>query len=110
MHVQRPILEGFRQQDTPADPICTPSRTALSPTHKSSMWHKRVNDSLCFVTGNTTKANDNNKSIKLSSTEHISSFRQPTRGLKCTYCAPAPQAAGGPGSRQPLGGQRGLDK
>lgn len=74
------------------------------------MQHKRVNDSLCFVAGNRTKANDNNKSIKLSSSEHISSFCQPTRGLKCTYCMLAPQAAGGPGTRQPLGGQRRLDK
>lgn len=38
------------------------------------MQHKRVNDSLCFVAGRRTKANDNNKSIKLSSSEHISSF------------------------------------
>ncbi|KAA8581450.1 hypothetical protein FQN60_003031 [Etheostoma spectabile] len=40
-----------------------------------------------------TKANDNNKSIKLSSSEHISSFCQPTRGLKCTYCWPPKQQA-----------------
>lgn len=100
----------LRRQNAPADPICTPSRFALSPTHKSPMQHKRVNDSLCFVAGNRPKANDNNKSIKLSSSEHISSFCQPTRGLKCTYCTLAPQAAGGPGTRQPLGGQRGLDK
>lgn len=64
----------LRQQNAPADPICTPSRFALSCTHKSPMQHKRVNDSLCFVVGNRTKANDNNKSIKLSSSEHISSF------------------------------------
>lgn len=54
------------------------------------MQHKRVNDSLCFVAGSRTKANDNNKSIKVSSSEHISSFCQPTRGLKCTYCTPPP--------------------
>lgn len=100
----------LRQQNAPADPICTPSRFALSPSHKSPMQHPRVNDSLCFVAGNRTKANDNNKSIKLSSSEHISSFCRPTRGLKCTYCMLAPQAAGGPGTHQPLGGQGGLDK
>ena len=83
-------------QNTPADPICTPSHVALFLTHKSSMRHKRVNDSLCFVAGNRTKANDNNKSIKLSSIEHISSFCKPTRGLKCTYCTLAP-----PSSRRP---------
>lgn len=60
--------------------------------------------------GNRTKANDNNKSIKLSSSEHISSFCQPTRGLKCTYCTLAPQAAGDRGTHHPLGGQRRLDK
>lgn len=86
----------LQQQNAPADPICTPSRFALSWTHKSLMQHKRVNDSLCFVAGNRTKANDNNKSIKLSSSEHISSFCQPTRGLKCTYCTLAP-----PSSRRP---------
>lgn len=79
------------------------------------MQHKRVNDSLCFVVGNRTKANDNNKSIKLSSSEHISSFCQPTRGLKCTYCTlplllRPPQAAGDRGTYHPLGGQRRLDK
>lgn len=91
MHVQQTILEGLRQQTGPADPICAPSRFALSWTHKSPVQHKRVNDSLCFVVGNRTKANDNNKSIKLSSSEHISSFCQPTRGLKCTYCTLAPK-------------------
>lgn len=102
----------LRQQNAPADPICTPSRFALSWTHKSPMQHKRVNDSLCFVVGKRTKANDNNKSIKLSSSEHISSFCQPTRGLKCTYCTlpPLPQAAGDRGTYHPLGGQRTLDK
>lgn len=79
-----------------ADPICTPSPPALSLTHKRCIRHKRVNDSFCFVAGSTTKANDNNKSIKLSSSEHISSFRRPTRGLKCTHIArwpPKQQAA-----------------
>ena len=94
----------------PTDPICSPSRFALSLTYKTPEQHKRVNDSFCFVVGNRTKANDNNKSIKLSSSEHISSFCQPTRGLKCTYCTQAPWAAGGPGTSQPLGGQRGLDE
>lgn len=71
------------------------------PTHKSSMWHKRVNDSLCFVTGNRTKANDNNRSIKLSSVEHISSFlpAHPKSKMHILHTA-LPQAAGGPGSRQ----------
>lgn len=101
MHVQRTILEEPRQQNAPADPICSPSRFALSPSHKSPVqqqqWRwQRVNDSLCFVAGTRTKANDNNKSIKLSGSEHISTFLRPTRGLKCTYCTPAPQAAGGP--------------
>lgn len=118
MHVQRTILEGPRQQNAPADPICSPSRFALSPSHKSPVqqWQQqRVNDSLCFVAGNRTKANDNNKSIKLSGSEHISTFLWPTRGLKCTYCTPAPPAPPPPGSRRPrdskpLSGQGELDK
>lgn len=114
MHVQRTILEGPRQQNAPADPICSPSRFALSPSHKSPMQQRRrrqrVNDSLCFVAGNRTKANDNNKSIKLSGGEHISTFRRPTRGLKCTYCTLAPPSSRRPRDSRPLGGQGELDK
>lgn len=109
MHVQRTILEGssnWMLQLTPS----VPHLVLHYPEPIKVPCSTRVNDSLCFVAGNRTKGNDNNRSIKLSSSEHISSFRQPTRGLKCTYCTLAPQAAGGPGTHQPLGGQRGLDK
>lgn len=117
MHAQRTILEGPRQQNAPADPICSPSRFALSPSHKSPVpqqqqrrRRQRVNDSLCFGAGNRTKANDNNKSIKLSGSEHISTFLRPTRGLKCTYCTPAPPGSRRPRDSRPLSGQGELDK
>lgn len=60
MHVESGVLVRPASERNPplatspsADPICSPSPSALSGTYKTPERHKRVNDSFCFVEGGT---------------------------------------------------------
>lgn len=110
MHVQQTILEGSGSTTLQLTPSVPHLVLHYPEPIKVPCSTKELMIPFVLSWGNRTKANDNNKSIKLSSSEHISSFCQPTRGLKCTYCTLAPQAAGDRGTHHPLGGQRRLDK
>ncbi len=93
-----------------ADPICSPSPSALSGTYKTPERHKRVNDSFCFVEGGTAHGQmttTNPSNLAALGISALSLHRWSAHIARCPSPRSGKQTEG---TGQPFSGQPGLDK
>lgn len=93
-----------------ADPICSPSPSALSGTYKTPERHKRVNDSFCFVEGGTAHGQMTTTDPSNLAALGISALSLHRWSAHIARCPSPRSGKRTEGTGQPFGGQPGLDK